>query len=272
MLHQRITLPTADGSTIFMDAYVPRPSDSIEPDPRRAAVIIFPGGGYGHVSEREGEPVALRFMAEGFNTFVVHYRVAPQVRYPLPQQDAAAAIGYVRRHADELLTDPHRVAVMGFSAGGHLACSLGVWWPRAELWQPLGLAPEDVRPDAMVLSYPVITSGAFAHRGSFENLTGCADAADHAAFSLEDHVAPTTPPAFLWHTFDDDTVPVENTLLLAAALRRCRVPAEVHVFPHGPHGASLANAQSNGVVNAARILPDCAAWPDMASRFLRSVL
>lgn len=272
MLHSRIQLPTADGNTIPMDAYIPQPSPNIDPDPRRPAVIIFPGGAYSHVADREAEPVALRFMAEGFNTFVVWYRVAPQVRYPLPQQDAAAAIGYVRRHAAELLTDPGRIAVMGFSAGGHLAGSMGVWWKRSELWQALGLSAEDVRPDAMVLSYPVISGGEFAHRGSFENLTGSADVADHAAFSLEAHVAPDTPPAFLWHTFDDGAVPVENTLLMAMALRKCGVTAEVHVYPHGPHGASLANVQSNGRVNADRILPGCDAWPTLAAQFLHRVL
>ncbi len=190
------------------------------------------------LSEREGEPIALAFTALGFNAFVVWYRIAPN-RYPRPQQDVASAVAWVRAHAAETHTDPNRIAVMGFSAGGHCAGSLGVWWPKAELWAEMGLTPEQVKPNAMVLCYPVISGGPEAHRGSFECLTGSKDMSLHTQYSLDTSVTEQTPPTFLWHTWTDTCVPVENTLLMAAALRAHNVPAAVHIFPQGEHGASL---------------------------------
>ena len=269
MILRCIDLPTLSGDTIPMDMYLPAVSGQIDPAPSRRSIVICPGGGYHFLSDREAEPIALRFAGMGFNCFVVHYRVAPS-RYPLPQQDVACAVAYVRRHADELHSHPDKIAVMGFSAGGHAAGSLGVWWPRAELWQPL--SPEDVRPNAMVLCYPVVTGGSFAHRGSFVNLTGTEDASAHTAFSLEEHVTPAAPPAFLWHTWEDGAVPVENTLLMATALHRCGVPAEVHIFPHGGHGLALADETTTRAGQTDMLLEDCSRWPLLASRFLKDVL
>lgn len=272
MQYQRVELPTLEGGSIPMDMYIPHVSEAIDPHPRRTSVVIYPGGGYHFVSEREAEPVALRFAAAGFNTFVVWYRVAPQVHFPTPQQDAASAIAYVRAHAEELHCHPDRIAVLGFSAGGHLAGSMGVMWNREELWAPLGLTAQQVRPNAMVLCYPVITGGEYAHRGSFECLSGSENLSDHTPFSLETLVTEQTPPTFLWHTWDDGSVPVENTLLMAMALRRAGVQGEVHIFPHGSHGASLADVTTTAVGKPDKLLPDCAEWPGMAARFLRKVL
>ncbi|MBE5804061.1 MAG: alpha/beta hydrolase [Clostridiales bacterium] len=267
MNHQRVTLPTG----VPMDLYIPHVSGQIDPQVQRPAIVICPGGAYQHLSEREAEPVALRFLLMGFNCCVVWYRLAPN-RFPAPQQDIASAVAWLRQHSAQTHTAPDRIAVMGFSAGGHAAGSLGVMWPRAELWQPLELTPEDVKPNAMVLCYPVISGGEFAHRGSFENLTGEADPSAHTAFSLEAQVNAATPPAFLWHTWADDAVPVENTLMMAAALRRAGVTAEVHVFPFGVHGISLANEYSTTVGQPQQSVPECAVWPELAGRFLKQVM
>ena len=132
MLHQRVMVPSSGGTQVPMDVYVPYASREINADVRRPAIVICPGGGYRHLSQREAEPIALRFLMEGFNTFIVWYRIAPN-RFPLPQQDAAAAMAYVRAHAQEFLTDPNRIAIAGFSAGGHLAGSIGTLWHRAEM-------------------------------------------------------------------------------------------------------------------------------------------
>ena len=269
MIYRRIDLPALSGGSVPMDMYLPAVSGEIDPSPCRRSIVICPGGGYEYLSEREAEPIALRFAGMGFNCFVVWYRVAPH-RYPLPQQDVACAVAYVRRHAAELHSHPDRIAVMGFSAGGHVAGSLGVWWPKAELWQPL--SPEDVRPNAMVLCYPVISGGPRAHRGSFVNLSGTEDVSAHTAFSLDEHVTAQTPPAFLWHTWDDTCVPVDNTLLMASALRRCNVAAEVHIFPHGSHGLALADETTTLPDRPDMLLPDCAKWPVLAARFLKGVL
>jgi len=267
MNHQRVTLATG----VPMDLYIPHVSQQINPDMRRPAIVICPGGGYEHLSEREAEPIALRFLMMGFNCAVVWYRLAPN-HFPAPQQDVAAAVAWLRQHAGETHTQPEGIAVMGFSAGGHVAGSLGVMWPRAELWQPIGLSPQDVRPNAMVLCYPVISGGEYAHRGSFANLTGKSDPASHTAYSLENLVTPDTPPTFLWHTWFDGAVPVENTLMMATALRKHGVQAEVHIFPRGGHGIALANEITTSTAYPEQTVEECTLWPELAGRFLQQVM
>lgn len=271
MLYQRVSVPSTDGFSLPLDVYCPEVYPEIDPDIQRPAVVICPGGAYRYLSPREAEPVALVFAAMGFNAFVAGYRVAPHC-YPRPQQDAAAAVAWVRAHAGETHTHPDKIAIMGFSAGGHCAASLGVWWPRADLWAELGLTPEQVKPNALVLSYPVITGGEKAHRGSFENLTGSHDLDVHLRYSLETQVTAHTPPTFLWHTWTDAAVPVENSLLFALALKRHGVRAEMHLFPFGEHGASLCNPQTSGTRSPHLNLPDCAQWPRMAADFLHRIL
>lgn len=257
MLPTTLTLPT--GATL--DCYVP---DPVVDCPPRMSVVICPGGGYNHLSPREGEPVALRFAAMGFNAFVVKYRVKPHL-YPAPLMDAAWAMAHIRRHAGEFHADPHQIALMGFSAGGHLAGLLGTKWHDRALFEPL--RPEWIRPDALVLCYPVITAGEFAHRGSFLCLTGSEDERAHALFSIERLVDERTPPTFLWHTWEDASVPVENTLLMAAALRAHRVAAQVHIFPRGGHGVGLGNEIT--AMKPEQVLPEVQIWPELARDFLK---
>ena len=268
---QTIMLPSSDGCEVPLDLYVPSPCVSVDPAIRRPAVIICPGGGYTHLSEREAEPVALRLLGGGFNAFVLKYRVAPW-RYPAQLYDLASAVHYVRAHADELFTDPGRIAVLGFSAGGHLAGCLGVMWQQEALFRPLGLRPEDVRPNALALCYAVITAGPYASRETFECLTGSPDPARHEALSLEKLVDEHCPPTFLWHTFEDTCVPVDNSLLMAHALSEHHIPAQMHLFPFGPHGSALCNEQTSGKVNPHYFLPDCMGWPELMMQFLRKVM
>ena len=174
----------------------------------RPLALVVPGGGYSHVSAREGDPVALQFAAAGYHTAVLRYAVGDDAAHGLPLRQLAAAIGLVRQHAAAWHVQPDKIAVCGFSAGGHLALS-----------------------------------GA-AHRGSFVQLAG-EDPAAQQAFSLEDKITPRTPPVFVWHTMEDETVPVENTLLLVSALHRAGVPCEAHLFEKGCHGTSLSTAEVN---------------------------
>ena len=269
MTHQRIMIPSANGTEFPMDIYVPFVSKQVVPNPVRPAIVICPGGGYHFCSEREAEPIALRFLMHGFNTYVIWYREKEaEELFPKPQQDAAAAVAYVRAHAQEHHTDPDRIAILGFSAGGHLAGSLGVLWHKADLWQPLNLTPEQVKPNAMVLCYPVISGGKDAHRGSFENLSGSRDLADHEAYSLDKLVTENCPPAFLWHTFEDNAVPVQNSLLMAHALAEHKVLTELHIFPHGSHGASLCSE----LTGEAHLIPEAQQWPELAARFLKDAM
>ena len=262
MQHFRIELPEC-----AMQAYVPEKLGVVTP-PRRS-IVICPGGGYHFRSDREAEPIALVFAGMGFNCFVVEYHVAPAV-HPAALFDVAHAVAWVRAHAEEYHANPDAIAVMGFSAGGHAAAHIGVRWHDAAQMAEFGLTPAQAKPNAMVLCYPVITGGEFAHRGSFENLTGCDDLAVHARFSLDEMVTDQAPPAFLWHTWEDGSVPVENSLMMFAALRRCGVMGEYHVFPKGGHGLSLANPLTSGSPD--QNIPECAQWPEMAARFLKTVM
>lgn len=242
MIHEiiPITVPGADGPAELI-TYAPDNFPELGPNRLRSALIICPGGGYHLLSDREGEPVALRFAGLGHAAFILKYHVAPQGRWPIPQRQLLAAIAYVRDHWERYHIDPHAVIVMGFSAGGHLAGSAGLMWNKQEIYRPLRRRPAAFRPDGAVLCYPVVTSGPAAHRGSMENLLG--DRYDELLelVSLENRVTKNAPPFFLWHAADDTCVPVENSLLLDRALRARGVPSELHVYPSGGHGQSLAD-------------------------------
>lgn len=239
--------------------YGPDHAHKIHPQERFPAVLICPGGAYYFTSDREAEPVALSFLALGFNAYVLRYHTSPAARYPVPQLEAAAALKWIRENADAHQTDPDRLFIAGFSAGGHLAASLGILWKEKAFSDALGCRPEAFRPTGMILGYPVITSGPKAHRGSFENLTG-GDEALKESLSLEKRVTPDTVPAFVWHTRTDESVPVENSLYLLCALAENGVPFEAHIYPKGVHGLSLANALTASPNTPQQIQEECAEW------------
>lgn len=228
------TYPLPGGGEL--DVYLRTPAPAMPNALRRPLVLVVPGGGYEHVSAREADPVALQFAAAGYHTAVLTYSVGEGARNYQPLRQLSAALALLREHAEAWGVLPEQIAVCGFSAGGHLALS------GAVLAVP-GL-PEQPRPDAVILGYPVITAGEYAHRGSFVQLAG-EDPAAQQAFSLEDKITPRTPPVFVWHTMEDETVPVENTLLLVSALHRAGVPCEAHLFEKGCHGTSLSTAEVN---------------------------
>jgi acetyl esterase/lipase len=212
----------------------------------RKGVLICPGGGYGFVSYRESEPIALAFIAQGFNAFVLTYEVAPVVKHPQPLLDASRAMCIIRENAEKWSTDIDKIAVCGFSAGGHLAASLGVFWQEKYLQEMLHIPEGMNKPNAMILSYPVITSQqGLAHRGSFYNLLGMdLDETIYETMSLEKYVSKNTPPAFIWHTFADSCVPVDNSLLFVQSMKNNNIPFEMHIFPEGNHGLSLCDERT----------------------------
>ena len=244
------------------------------PHARRRAVVICPGGGYEFCSTREAEPVAMQFLAMDCQAFVLTYSTAPAV-FPHALRELALSVAMIRAHAEEWHVDENRVIVCGFSAGGHLAASLGVFWDREFVWEALGLTGERVRPDGLILAYPVISSGEFAHRGSFEHLTGRSGETKGEELwellSLERQAGPQTPPVFMWHTAADGTVPVENALLFAMALRKAGVSMELHIFPEGRHGLALASEETAKDMDDGRgtyVVPACQQWIRLAGVWL----
>ena len=229
-----------------IDDYQPHLDAYILDDPctgaKRKAVIICPGGGYEFTSEREGEPIAMRFLSAGIQAFVLWYSVRPAI-FPMALLELAASMKFVREHAEEWNIDPDSIAVCGFSAGGHLAGSLSVMWNKGFLADSLDTEEAMIKPNASILSYPVITSGEMAHRGSFDALLNGLSEEYLELTSLEKQVDSGTPPTFLWHTWEDDLVPVENTLYYMEALRKNGVVCEAHIFSKGGHGLSTGDAE-----------------------------
>ena len=270
MIHRTITLNVPEQS-VELTVYAPENYPEIDLKRTRPAVIVCPGGAYWMRSDREAEPVALHLAAADVCVFVLHYAVRP-ARYPVALQQLAAAVDHVRTHWEEYHVDPDRIAVMGFSAGGHLAASLGVRWHMPWLSQKLGKTPEDIRPNGMVLCYPVITGGPWTHAGSMENLLGTTDRAQWLSQSLEELVTDQTPKAFVWHTYEDEAVPLENSLQFFTAMRRCGVPGELHVYPSGVHGLSLGTEQScNPVLQPEYIQREIGNWISMTARWLHQM-
>lgn len=217
-------------------------SESMPHRKARPCVVICPGGGYQHVSDREKDPPAFALLSAGFQVFHLRYSVGEASANLQPLSELASLILKIRENAEAWGVQPDKIAVMGYSAGGHLAASMGTLWHTPELSEKLGRDASGSRPDAMILCYPVITSNVNAHRGSILNVSG-GDAAWAEFFSLEKQVRADTPPAFLWHTQDDAAVPVENTLLMCDALRKHGVSFEAHIFEHGTHGLSMCTAE-----------------------------
>ena len=243
-----------------LTVYLRQPAEAMPLAATRPLVLVVPGGGYEHVSAREADPVAVRFLAAGYHAAVLEYGVGEQARDYRPFRQIDGALALLRERAAEWGIRPDKIAACGFSAGGHLALASAVLpLPGQTSWAGRQ------RPNALILSYPVVTAGPYAHRGSFEALSGAHDPAAHLAFGLEDKIGPDTPPVFLWHTMDDKTVPVENSLLLLGALQKAGVPCEAHLFPHGVHGLSVCTAE----VNTPQ--PHAGRWFALAAEWLAEV-
>lgn len=187
--------------------YLQQPQNMPVPRP---AVVICPGGGYRYTSSRESESIAMQYLAAGMQAFVLYYNCAPAV-FPCALLELAKSVSIVRSHAAEWNIDPEKILVAGFSAGGHLAASLGCFWNQSFVYEPLGLLAEDI--------YLELTS-------------------------LEKQAGAQNPPTFIWHTNEDQAVPVENSFLYTSALRKAKVPVEFHMYAHGWHGLSLANEET----------------------------
>ena len=241
MIHEKHKITINEHSAELV-TYVIDNSEEMDMQRTRPAILICPGGGYAMTSDREAEPIALKFMSYGFHVFVLRYSVAP-ARYPIALCQLATAMKWIRQRSEEWHINQDKIVVAGFSAGGHLAGNLGVAWKNEIIQHYVDGQPDDWKPNGLMLAYPVLTSGEYGHQDSFKNLLG--EQYDlKEEHSLETLVSKDTPPVFLWHTGEDGLVPAENSLLFALALRKHHVPFELHHFPKGGHGLSLGTEET----------------------------
>ena len=263
--YEKVGLTVPEGAAQLV-CYLQQPQNMPVPRP---AIIICPGGAYCHTSPRESESIAMQYLAAGMQAFVLYYHCAPAV-FPCALFELAKSISIIRSHAAEWNIDPNQILVAGFSAGGHLAASIGCFWNQKFVYEPLGLTAEEIRPNGNILGYPVITSGEFAHRGSFDALCNGLDPQKYLALtSLENQAGTQNPPTFIWHTNEDKAVPVENSFLYIAALRKAKVPVEFHMYAHGGHGLSLANEETKS--DKDRVLPKVQSWMELSIIWIKDL-
>ena len=269
MIHNKIEMKvegSLEGASLYTYILDNSPEIGIE---KRPILVLCPGGGYEMTSDREAEAVAVQFMAMGYHVAVLRYSVKPAT-YPTALLELGKSVVYLREKAEEWNIDTDKLIIQGASAGGHLAASYAMLWQENFVSEALGVSKERLKPNGLMLSYPVITSGEYAHRDSFKNLLG--DQYDSLVdwVSLEKRVSKDTPKTFVWHTYTDDCVPPENSLLLVDALKKHNIPTEFHLFPEGGHGLGLAN-ELTACPNGYGVEEACAIWIKLAGTWLKNI-
>ena len=269
-LKDRFPFLGEDGKNPNVTLYLPDPLTEMGRDDwKRPCLVICPGGGYGMCSQREAEPIVLHFLPEGYNVFVLFYSVAPH-RFPTQLWEVAAVMEMISENADEWHCDPNRIAILGFSAGGHLAAHYSTSYDIPEV---RAVFPESKPVQASVLCYPVISANPqIAHLGSFQNLLGVEmlTVEQEEKFSCDKQVTEHTPPAFLWHTAADNAVPVANSLRYAEALSRYEIPFAVRIYPAGWHGLATVDGQTNDVL--ATEIQMAHSWLQESKNWLKIIL
>lgn len=251
----------APGALGTADKDIPKITPWLPKNPNGTAIIIFPGGGYGHLaSDHEGKKIAQWCNENGITAFVTQYRIAPDYHHPAPITDAQRAIRSVRDRAKEWKINPNKIGIIGFSAGGHLAATTATQFDPGEGKSADPIQRASSRPDFAILGYPVITmTDPHTHKGSRRNLLGDNPSEEMIQkMSAEKNITPDTPPTFLFHTTEDTVVPVENPIAFYLALRQNNVPAEIHIYEKGRHGLGLAKDH-----------PAMSAWPAQCITWLK---
>ena len=256
--------PKLSSSNAKLRIYI---SDRNEAVTLKPGLIVCPGGGYSYCSPREAEPIAFRFLSEGFNCFILDYTC--NQKYPTPHLEVAAVMNYLRNHEEEFDLIPNSLSLIGFSAGGHLVASYGYLYP--ELAKELDYEPSRIRPRAVLLGYPVTVLNEFTHQGTMDIICGGDDSLKEK-LTVITHVNKDYPPTFAWATKDDEMVPVVNTTSLEEALEKNGVKHQCLVFESGYHGASLDNrfVYARNVITEK--MKDIRDWASLAADFIFDVI
>lgn len=251
------------GENVKLKAYLYEESEEMPEWKKRPAVVVCPGGGYWMCSDREADPIAMHFSAKGFNTFVFTYSLNKDAAYPRPLVELSRAMKTIRENADKWGIVSDKIAVCGFSAGGHLAASLGTLWNNEEVTEQSGCMNGENQPNALILGYPVASTSWIENNTQLERMVGNRDF-DSTIELLQPYknVGKQTPPSFIFHTYFDNCVPVEDSLLFAQSCAKADVPFDLHVYTNGWHGMSTATAMTSGVDH--QLSP----WMDTASDWL----
>lgn len=269
MRHQKFSIQ-CEGSMDYASLYTYIIDESPEfLNNKRPLILICPGGGYGFTSDREAEVIAIEFMHMGYHAAVLRYSVCPAT-YPTANLELGKAISIIREHAEEWNVIPDKIVLNGYSAGGHMVASYACFWKKPFMAEKLGVAPEVLKPNGLILGYPVITSGEFSHHDSIKNLLGDRYEAEKDNFSLENFVTDAVPRTFIWSTFQDGLVPMENSMMFASALREKGIPVELHIFEKGDHGLGLADERSTHC-SGGSLEPTCVIWMELCRAWLKNL-
>ncbi len=242
MIFKRINFDVENN--VYMDCYLHENVPQWQFVKTRPAVLVCPGGGYGMCSPREADVIAQRYMAAGYHTFVLYYSLGERAAFPQPLIDCSVAVKTIRENAEEWSVVPDKIAVCGFSAGGHLTASLGTLWNLPEVQEKADCPNGENQPNALILGYPVITTRSWM-KPHLPRLVGERDWEETVKLlDCSLNVGQHTPPSFLVHTFMDNAVSVEESLCFANAMDRQNIPFELHIFPNGGHGLATGDTET----------------------------
>ena len=263
MIFKRIDIDPENN--VYLNCYLhENPPIAFEEKMERPAVVVCPGGGYTHLSEREADPIALEYLAKGFNAFVLYYSLNEAAVFPKPIVDLSMALKIIRENADDWHIIKNQIAVCGFSAGGHLTASLGVHWNLPEVMEKSGCLKGENQPNALILCYPVITTRSWM-APALPRLIGNRDwDSTEKLLDTSQNVGAHTPPSFLAHTFMDNAVSVEESMDFARALDKNNIPFELHIFPEGGHGLATGDEQT-----CPKVFPSFNKWIELSVLWLK---
>lgn len=255
----------------WLHCYCPENFDEFSKGRKRKCILTLPGGAYVFLSQREAEPIVLKYLSEDIASFWLEYNLGPY-KYPYPIIEGFAAISYIRKHANEFNLDPEHIGVCGFSAGGHFAASLGAFHKKKEYADILKVDLKDIEVNGLILSYPVITMDDPTNDCTREQLLKNNPELKEY-YSIEKQVTPSYPATFIWTTNDDTIVDSSNTLKLSTALKANKVRFELHYYPIGDHGTSIANEIVNQKDDYyTNVISYFSEWTDLAIKFIKRIM